>query len=215
MLATASLGAVWSSASPDFGANAVIDRFGQIAPKVFFAVDGYRYAGKEIRLGDKLAQVIPRLPAWSAPSSCPSSARPSAWPPRCPARSPSTRRWRRSRRSRSPIARVPFAHPLYHPVLLGHHRRAQMHRPFGRRHAAPASQGAPPAFRHRRGRPRLLFHHARLDDVELAGLGPGLGSDAAPLRRLALPSRAGDALRLCRGRSAPPSSAPRPSSSTR
>ncbi len=61
-LATAALGAVWSSASPDFGATAVIDRFGQIAPKVVFAVDGYRYAGKEIRLGEKLASVIPALP---------------------------------------------------------------------------------------------------------------------------------------------------------
>jgi len=61
-LAVASLGAVWSSASPDFGANAVIDRFGQIAPKVFFSVDGYRYNGKEIRLGEKLAAVIPQLP---------------------------------------------------------------------------------------------------------------------------------------------------------
>ncbi len=61
MLAAASLGAVWSSASPDFGANAVVDRFGQIAPKVFFAADGYRYAGKEIRLGEKLAAVIPEL----------------------------------------------------------------------------------------------------------------------------------------------------------
>ncbi len=61
MLATASLGAVWSSASPDFGANAVVDRFGQIAPKVFFAADGYRYAGKEIRLADKLAELVPQL----------------------------------------------------------------------------------------------------------------------------------------------------------
>ena len=61
MLATASLGAVWSSASPDFGASAVVDRFGQIAPKVFFAADGYRYAGKEIRLAAKLAEVVPQL----------------------------------------------------------------------------------------------------------------------------------------------------------
>ncbi len=61
-LATASLGATWSSASPDFGANAVIDRFGQIAPKVFFSCDGYRYAGKGIHLGEKLATVIPQLP---------------------------------------------------------------------------------------------------------------------------------------------------------
>ena len=46
MLAATSLGAVWSSCSPDFGVSAVLDRFGQIAPKVVFAADGYRYAGK-------------------------------------------------------------------------------------------------------------------------------------------------------------------------
>jgi acetoacetyl-CoA synthetase len=46
MLAATSLGAVWSSCSPDFGVSAVLDRFGQIAPKVLFAADGYRYAGK-------------------------------------------------------------------------------------------------------------------------------------------------------------------------
>jgi acetoacetyl-CoA synthetase len=48
MLATASLGAVWSSCSPDFGVDAVLDRFGQIAPKVLFATDGYFYSGKSI-----------------------------------------------------------------------------------------------------------------------------------------------------------------------
>ncbi len=48
MLATTSLGAVWSACSPDFGLSAVVDRFGQITPKVLFAVDGYRYAGKTI-----------------------------------------------------------------------------------------------------------------------------------------------------------------------
>ena len=54
MLATASLGAIWSSCSPDFGANGVIDRFGQIRPRVLFCADGYRYAGKEI---DSLGRV--------------------------------------------------------------------------------------------------------------------------------------------------------------
>ena len=89
--------------------------------------------------------------------------------------------------------------PALYPVLVRHDRRAEMHRPFGRRHAAPAPEGAPPAVRHRRRRSRLLLHHARLDDVELAGVGAGLGRDAAPLRRLALPSSAGGPLRLCRG----------------
>jgi len=46
-LATASLGAIWSSCSPDFGTRAVVDRFRQIEPKVLFAVDGYRYAGRD------------------------------------------------------------------------------------------------------------------------------------------------------------------------
>src|SRR5689334_14450220 len=54
MLATASLGAVWSSCSPDFGGKGVLDRFGQIEPRVLFCADGYRYAGKEI---DSLARV--------------------------------------------------------------------------------------------------------------------------------------------------------------
>jgi acetoacetyl-CoA synthetase len=54
MLAAASLGAVWSSCSPDFGVRGVLDRFGQIAPRLLFVADGYRYAGKEI---DCLARV--------------------------------------------------------------------------------------------------------------------------------------------------------------
>ncbi|MBI2784506.1 MAG: acetoacetate--CoA ligase [Gammaproteobacteria bacterium] len=48
MLATTSIGAVWSSCSPDFGTTGVLDRFGQIAPKVLFACDGYHYNGKAI-----------------------------------------------------------------------------------------------------------------------------------------------------------------------
>ena len=48
MLATTSLGAIWSSCSPDFGASGVLDRFGQITPKVLFTADGYTYAGKVI-----------------------------------------------------------------------------------------------------------------------------------------------------------------------
>jgi acetoacetyl-CoA synthetase len=54
MLATASLGATWSSCSPDFGIQGVLDRFGQIEPKVLFTADGYHYAGKAI---DSLAPV--------------------------------------------------------------------------------------------------------------------------------------------------------------
>jgi acetoacetyl-CoA synthetase len=63
MLAATSLGATWSSASPDFGVQGVIDRFGQIEPKVLFAVDGYRYNGKEIDCREKVAEVMRRLPS--------------------------------------------------------------------------------------------------------------------------------------------------------
>ena len=63
MLATASLGATWSSCSPDFGTQGVIDRFGQIEPKVLIACGGYRYAGKAIDLTDKLNEILARLPS--------------------------------------------------------------------------------------------------------------------------------------------------------
>ena len=51
-LATASLGAIWSSAAPEFGARSVIDRFAQIEPKVLLAIDGYRYGGKDFDRSD-------------------------------------------------------------------------------------------------------------------------------------------------------------------
>jgi acetoacetyl-CoA synthetase len=62
MLATASLGAVWSSCSPDFGADAVLDRFGQIEPKVLFATDGYFYSGKDIDSMPLVRKIAARLP---------------------------------------------------------------------------------------------------------------------------------------------------------
>ena len=62
VLAATSLGAIWSSCSPDFGERGVLDRFGQIEPKVFVAVDGYWYNGKPIRLADKLKAIVPQLP---------------------------------------------------------------------------------------------------------------------------------------------------------
>ena len=63
MLGAASIGAVWSSCSPDFGVQGVLDRFGQIEPKVLVACDGYYYNGKAIDISDKLAQIAARLPS--------------------------------------------------------------------------------------------------------------------------------------------------------
>ncbi len=63
MLAAASCGAVWSSCSPDFGAAGVVDRFGQIEPRVLFAADGYRYAGKEIDSLDRVREIVRVIPS--------------------------------------------------------------------------------------------------------------------------------------------------------
>ena len=63
MLATASIGAIFSSASPDFGVQGVLDRFGQIAPKVLFACDGYYYNGKAIDCLGKVAEIAVRMPS--------------------------------------------------------------------------------------------------------------------------------------------------------
>ncbi len=60
-LATASLGAIWSSASPDFGVQWLNDRIGQIEPKVFITVDGYFYNGKTLDCLQKAAEVVPHL----------------------------------------------------------------------------------------------------------------------------------------------------------
>jgi acetoacetyl-CoA synthetase len=62
MLAATSLGAVWSSCSPDFGVQGVVDRFGQIAPRILFAADGYFYNGRTIDNLPRLRQIIAQLP---------------------------------------------------------------------------------------------------------------------------------------------------------
>ena len=63
MLATTAIGAIWSSAAPEFGAQTVIDRFGQIAPKLVFAVTGYRYGGKDFDRSADLTRILAALPS--------------------------------------------------------------------------------------------------------------------------------------------------------
>lgn len=62
MLAAASIGAIWSSTSPDFGVAGVLDRFSQISPKLIFSVDGVVYNGKVHDHLTKLCQVVQKLP---------------------------------------------------------------------------------------------------------------------------------------------------------
>src|SRR6185503_3547325 len=112
MLATASIGAIWSSCSPDFGVPAVLDRFGQIAPKVLVCADGYLYAGKAIDCLTRVAEVARRLPAIEHVIVVPyRSARPNVAAIR------GAIDWRSVGQGTSPesltFERLPFDHPLY------------------------------------------------------------------------------------------------------
>src|SRR4051794_39586577 len=62
-LAAASLGATWSSCSPDFGPGSVVDRFAQIEPKVLFCVDGYRYGGRDFDRMETIAEIASQIPS--------------------------------------------------------------------------------------------------------------------------------------------------------
>ncbi len=113
-LAAASIGAIFSSCSPDFGADGVVDRFGQIAPKLLFAVDGYVYGGKHIDLTERLAVIAGRLPSVQRIVIVPYvSARASA--PPLPATASPLSDWLAGTAAPADIAfaRLPFNHPLY------------------------------------------------------------------------------------------------------
>jgi len=114
MLAAASLGAVWSSCSPDFGVRGVLDRFGQIAPKVLVTADGYCYAGKVLDSLAVLAEVLEKLPSLERVIVVPyvSDA------PRLERRGAAARRaihWNAFGERDAPLefASFPFDHPLY------------------------------------------------------------------------------------------------------
>ncbi|TGL77722.1 acetoacetate--CoA ligase [Leptospira yasudae] len=66
MLAATSIGAIWSSCSPDFGAKGVLDRFGQIEPKVLFTTDRYAFKGKDLSLAENLTQILESIPSLEA-----------------------------------------------------------------------------------------------------------------------------------------------------
>jgi acetoacetyl-CoA synthetase len=149
MLATARLGAIWSSCSPDFGVKGVLDRFGQIAPRVLFTADGYRYAGKEIDSLARVREIVDQIPSiervvvvpWLRAAPSFSSIRaattwdmflgggvesPVARPP-------------------SPVAKFPFDHPLY--IMYSSGRSAEVHGAWGWRNPAPAPEGASASHR--------------------------------------------------------------------
>jgi len=110
MLATASLGATWSSCSPDFGIRGVLDRFGQIAPKVLFTADGYFYAGKTLDSLERIEGILESLPSVQRVVVVPNVG---AHPVLAPLRhAVHYQDFGRSDEALN-FARLPFDHPLY------------------------------------------------------------------------------------------------------
>jgi acetoacetyl-CoA synthetase len=110
MLASASVGAVWTSCSPDFGVRGVLDRFGQIEPVVLFAADGYWYNGRAHDVLERLDEVRAALPGLRETVLVP-------WLADDPRVSPGVRRWDDALAPHAGASlafeRRPFDHPLY------------------------------------------------------------------------------------------------------
>ncbi|HXA55535.1 MAG TPA: acetoacetate--CoA ligase [Solirubrobacteraceae bacterium] len=121
-LATASIGAIWSSAAPEFGARSVVDRFGQIEPKVLLAIDGYRHGGKDFDRRAVVGEIVAELPtvehavlvpylfAHDPPSpATPAGGAPTEWP--------GALTWdelcERGEGAPLQFEQVPFEHPLW------------------------------------------------------------------------------------------------------
>ncbi|WP_244493704.1 acetoacetate--CoA ligase [Aureimonas sp. AU4] len=109
LLATAALGAVWSSCSPDFGAGAILDRIGQIEPKVLFACERYRYNGRDHDIADRIAEIAAGIPSLQLLVRCGEKQDRAQFPIRA---STSFGELRRPGAVFAPV-RMPFASPLF------------------------------------------------------------------------------------------------------
>jgi acetoacetyl-CoA synthetase len=109
LLAIASLGATWTSCAPEFGTRAVVDRFGQVQPRVLLSVDGYRYGNRDVSRVGELAEIRAALPSLEATVVLP------YLDPGGVAAVPGTLAWDELLASAGPLAfePVPFDHPLY------------------------------------------------------------------------------------------------------
>ena len=164
-LATASLGAIWSSCAPEFGTRSVIDRLRQIEPVVLLTIDGYRNGSMAIDRTADVAAIRSALPSLRSTVVLPYLAQdPSRIPARCPGPS-----WcPTGGAATSPSNRFRSTTPV-HSVLLRHNGAPQAHRARSRRDAPRTPQGAGPPSRPGRARPLLLVLVDRLDDVESPG----------------------------------------------
>ena len=191
--ACASLGATWSSCSPDFGARSVVDRFAQIEPRVLLTVDGYRYGGRDHDRLDAvraLQQAMPSLERTIVLGYLDPEPSLDGPPP-----GHELGRLRRGGRRRAALVRAGAVRPPAVGALqLRHHGPAQGDRARARRDPARAPEGARPPCRRTGGRPPLLVHDDGLDDVELPERrAADAGIDRA-VRRQPGPSGSRDAL---------------------
>ena len=200
MLATISIGAIFSSCSPDFGERGVLDRFGQIEPKLFFACDGYWYNGKRVSIAEKLQRIAGNLSSAGKIVVVPYLGEADAVAGKLP-------RGISLDAFLAPFApkalrftRLPFDHPIYilyssgttgvpkcivhgaGGMLLQHLKEHQLHCDM------------------QAGRAAVLLHDAGLDDVELARFGAGKRRHAHALRRLAIRAGTWGAVPICAGR---------------
>jgi acetoacetyl-CoA synthetase len=172
MLAATSLGAVWTSCSPDFGFQGVMDRFGQVKPKILFAADGYYYNGKAHDSLEKVRQIAEEIDSLEQVviveiiEKAPNIAAING--------AELFSDWQREQATTTDIVfeQLPFDHPLYIMYSSGTDGCAQVHCPWGGWHAHSAPEGAQVALRYWTRGHALLLHHLRLDDVELVGVGP-------------------------------------------
>ena len=130
-LATASIGAIWSSAAPEFGPPTVIDRFKQIEPKVLLAVDGYRYNGKDFDRSEQVAQLREAIPTLEHTVTVPYLSGGS---------------WELPEPDELAFEQVPFDHPLWVLYSSGHHGAAEGDRAGAGRDPARAPEEGEPAL---------------------------------------------------------------------
>ena len=173
MLAATSVGAVWSSCSPDFGVKGVLDRFGQIKPRILFTADGYSFKGKSFSSLKVVSDILKEISSIEKVVVIPYIEK----KPDITGVAKAVLYDDFVSRDATECAfeQLPFDHPLYIMYSSGTTGlpKCMVQSAGGDPH--PPHEGAHPSHRSEAGRRHFLFHHLRVDDVELARELPGVG----------------------------------------